>query len=165
MNLIFHTIHTNTDLVSYSFLKPCYEIFLSLFIWFAFKRPSLCCSPFVTLWGSLMRRCAEKARVRIHSSVLVRWHLTPWQQASTVSQALSPCAVSSQHHAAEAPLLVPCYLSRVCTWLSLLFFLLFCPLAPFHRQSLIFCIQCSFLFLIWVISHKCAVFTAYFSLF
>lgn len=44
-------------------------------------------------------------------------------------------------------------------------FLLFCPLAPFHRQSLTFCVQYSFLFLIWVISHKCAVFTAYFSLF
>lgn len=44
-------------------------------------------------------------------------------------------------------------------------FLLFCPLAPFHRQSLTFCVQRSFLFLIWVISHKCAVFTAYFSLF
>lgn len=165
MNLIFHNIHTKSDLVSYSFLKPCYEIFLSLCIWFAFKRPSLCCSVSVTLWGSLMRRCAKKARVRIHSSLLVRWHLPPWQQASAVSQALSPCAVSSQPRAAEAPLLIPCYLSRVCTWLSAPLFLLFCPLAPFHRQSLTFCVQRSFLFLIWVISHKYAVFTAYFSLF
>lgn len=122
-----------------------------------------CCLKGHPFWGDT----SEKGWIWIHFGVFWLEDISSlFQRVSTVSQHFSPYAFSP-HHANVLFLLFPLSEGNVhcqrCTLDRLFSSLLFCPFSPCHRHGLSFSIQCSFLFLVWFISLKDVIFTAYFS--